>query len=151
MDLSSLLSEIKHIPDDRLRQELDSPTGLVPGWMVLGEMAERAEIRGGGRPPATTVADRYRSQPKGYAEGGLVEAMNPFVSLTEVMQNPENAAKMAELQLAKQHANQPTPIEPRSLQAPPPAPGLEGLVPMAGGRPLTPDAVGLPALIRGRM
>lgn len=73
MDLSSVLSEVKYMPDERLRQELSQPTGMVPQWIVMGEMAERKKVRSEGQnvPAKPPIIQQYQ---QGYANGGLVDA-----------------------------------------------------------------------------
>jgi muramidase (phage lysozyme) len=52
-DLAQALSEIKSLPDEALQRELASPTGMIPGYLVLGEMHERKSLRAGTGPGAT--------------------------------------------------------------------------------------------------
>jgi hypothetical protein len=45
------MEELKHWPDDRLTQEMSSPSGVAPSFLVLSELERRSEMR-----------DRYESQ-----------------------------------------------------------------------------------------
>lgn len=62
-DLAQALSEIKSLPDSALQKELASPTGMLPGYLVLGEMHERKRLRAEPRGPDPTkrpsMAEEY--------------------------------------------------------------------------------------------
>ena len=45
------MEELKHWPDDRLAQEMESPTGVAPSFLVLSELERRSGMR-----------ERYESQ-----------------------------------------------------------------------------------------
>lgn len=45
VDLAQAFSEIKSLPDSVLERELASPSGMIPGWLALGEIHERKALR----------------------------------------------------------------------------------------------------------
>jgi muramidase (phage lysozyme) len=63
VDLARAFSEIKSLPDHALQRELSHPTGMVPGWLALGEIHERKRMRastGGGDPSKRkSMAEEY--------------------------------------------------------------------------------------------
>jgi hypothetical protein len=63
-DLSQAFSEVKSLPDHILEQELKSPSGMIPGWLALGEIHERKAMRathGGSADPTKrpSMAEQY--------------------------------------------------------------------------------------------
>jgi transglycosylase-like protein len=62
-DLAQAFSEVKSLPDHMLEQELSSPSGMIPGWLALGEMHERKALRAttGGADPTKrpSMAEQY--------------------------------------------------------------------------------------------
>ena len=62
-DLSQAFSEIKSLPDHVLEQELHSPSGMIPGWLALGEIHERKTMRATHQGPDPTkrksMAEEY--------------------------------------------------------------------------------------------
>lgn len=63
VDLAQAFSEIKSLPDHALQKELSNPTGMIPGWLALGEIHERKRMRattGGGDPnKRKSMAEEY--------------------------------------------------------------------------------------------
>jgi muramidase (phage lysozyme) len=61
-DLGQALSELKSLPDAALQRELSSPTGMLPDYMILGELHDRKNMRLGGSGKPTSL------KPKSLAE-----------------------------------------------------------------------------------
>src|SRR5262245_19232621 len=72
-DLAQSLSEIRSLPDQALRKELSSPTGMLPGFLVISELHDRKNLRGNymgkGAPDGQkTVAEEYAGSIQPYAQ-----------------------------------------------------------------------------------
>lgn len=125
MDIRRAYEEAKSLPDEVLQRELDSPTGMIPGYIVLGELQERKSIR-------------QTTPPQGYSEGGMIARINPFIAYIEAMQNPEQG-NMGEAELMERGFKGMTPMMPPQAPAAPQAPMSNSmLVPMAPGKPEKP-------------
>lgn len=93
MNIVQLQDLLKGLPDNRLKQEMDQPTGTVPQYLVLSEIVRRDKMRttGMAQSPTTTVVQDVMSQrpgpqamppeqmqqeqaPQGYASGGFISA-----------------------------------------------------------------------------
>lgn len=128
-DLSQAYSEVKSLPDSALQREMQSPSGMIPGYIVLAEMNERRAVRNSAtaQPSGQTMAQEYM----GYAGGGKVEALtklNPFAALVRGMKNIhalDSGPAIEDGQLPSLPSLQP-PMQPM---------GLESLIPQQPGRP----------------
>lgn len=93
MNIVQLQDLLKGLPDNRLKQEMDQPTGSVPQYLVLSEIVRRDKMRttGMAQSPQTTVVQDMMNQrpgppamppeqmqqeqaPQGYASGGFISA-----------------------------------------------------------------------------
>lgn len=93
MNIVQLQDLLKGLPDNRLKQEMDQPTGTVPQYLVLSEIVRRDKMRttGMAQSPTTTVVQDVMSQqpgppamppdqmqqepaPQGFASGGFISA-----------------------------------------------------------------------------
>ncbi len=93
MNIVQLQDLLKGLPDTRLKQEMDQPTGSVPQYLVLSEIVRRDKMRttGMAQSPTTTVVQDVMNQqpgpqamppeqmqqeqaPQGYASGGFISA-----------------------------------------------------------------------------
>ena len=93
MNIVQLQDLLKGLPDNRLKQEMDQPTGTVPQYLVLSEIVRRDKMRttGMAQSPTTTVVQDVMNQrpgpqamppeempqeqaPQGYASGGFISA-----------------------------------------------------------------------------
>lgn len=93
MNIVQLQDLLKGLPDNRLKQEMDQPTGFVPQYLVLSEIVRRDKMRttGMAQSPTTTVVQDVMNQrpgpqamppeempqeqaPQGYASGGFISA-----------------------------------------------------------------------------
>lgn len=69
MNLIQISERLKEAPDNTLLQEVRTPTGQYPAYLIITEMARRKKMREGGAPqqaPQTTVAEDMANE-----EGGL--------------------------------------------------------------------------------
>jgi len=60
-DLGQIYSDLKSLPDSALQNELQSPTGMIPGYMIVSELHERKLLRTG-----EGAADNPKSLAKEY-------------------------------------------------------------------------------------
>jgi hypothetical protein len=93
MNIVQLQDLLKGLPDNRLKQEMDQPSGTVPQYLVLSEIVRRDKMRttGMAQSPTTTVVQDVMNQqpgpqamppeempqeqaPQGYASGGFISA-----------------------------------------------------------------------------
>lgn len=90
MNIVQLQDLLKGLPDNRLKQEMDQPTGTVPQYLVLSEIVRRDKMRttGMAQSPTTTVVQDVMNQrpgpqamppeqmqaPQGFANGGFISA-----------------------------------------------------------------------------
>ena len=124
MDLKSAFSEAKSLPDEALMKELHSPSGMLPGYIVLGEMNERRALRSGGSKARQSIMTEI----KGYAGGGMVQH-NPFNSYVNALKFKKSLDKTT-----PEAAGASLPSLPM-LEA---AVGLPSLVPLQPGVPEQP-------------
>lgn len=63
MNLVQLQDMLKGMPDDRLKTEMDQPTGVVPQYLVLSEIVRRDKARSASNEaPKTTVVEDVMNQ-----------------------------------------------------------------------------------------
>jgi len=80
MNIVQLQDMLKSMPDNRLQQELSTPTGSVPQYLVLSEVVRRDKIRSeAASKPTTTVAQDLAQKllpqpPQAFAGGGFISA-----------------------------------------------------------------------------
>ena len=77
--------QIKMLSDQQLTQEMQSPSGIVPQYLILGELMRRQKLRQASpqpQPPSSTIAQEVVSRVpqqqqqmpvRGYQAGGLVD------------------------------------------------------------------------------
>lgn len=128
MDLGQAFSEAKSLPDEALIKELDSPSGMIPGYIVLGELNERRAVRTGSKSGApTTIASDIR----GYAKGGVVQGLNPYNDYVNALKFQKRLDKTPPA-----GAGMALPSLP-GLEAPT---GIETLTPLQPGIPKAPQS-----------
>ena len=104
VDINAAYKDAKFLSDDDLKKELSTPTGMIPGYIVMSEMQDRKAIRAGSMAPPNQMSMKdemlagqsqpmpQQPQPAGafrqYASGGMVKQLNPLEALTTV----QNAA-----------------------------------------------------------
>ena len=147
-DLAAAFSEVKSLPDDVLTKELNQPSGMIPGFIVLGELSDRKALRdtGGGqtfqkRPSMVDeLLKGFRpepmapQQPQGFSEGGIISKMNPFQAYMEALQNPELGGGIQQEAINEAFNGQPPLMPLQQMQAPGAPQGLESLKPTAPGQ-----------------
>lgn len=141
-NLSQAYSEIKSLPDSALHKELSSPSGMIPGYLILSELNERRSLRSETPGPTDpqNIAQEYKT--KGYAGGGKVEMLaklNPFEYYTKALKNFHSV-----------DATPPAPggiVGAMPVAAPPMQPvGLETLIAQQPGIPGQPTPIGQPVM-----
>ena len=85
MDLAQAFSELKSLPDTALQKELASPSGMIPGYMVLGELHERKTMRSGMGSPDDTIkrksmAEEYMGDIKSLMPQSMMQPAPPAAS-----------------------------------------------------------------------
>ena len=72
MNIVQLQDMLRGLPDDRLQQEMQQPTGSVPQYLVLSEIVRRDKMRqGAANPPQTTVVEDVMSQANAMQSAGI--------------------------------------------------------------------------------
>jgi len=97
VDLSAAYRDTKSLPDDVLKKELASPSGLIPGYLIMSELQEREATRAGGMggDPNNQPSIREEILSSGiapsnqYSKGGIVAQLNPFNAVAKGMKNPD--------------------------------------------------------------
>ena len=124
MDINRAYQEAKSLPTEYLEKELQSPSGMIPEWVVLSEMHSRKSM-GSRKTPRMTVRDEMmmgltpKQSPvmpqQGFAEGGLVSYLNPFLGMDSFGQMPDTTAQALEMAAIRQ-GNQPRLQKPQAPQ-----------------------------------
>ncbi|HEX6093724.1 MAG TPA: hypothetical protein VFZ07_10250 [Dongiaceae bacterium] len=90
MDLARAFSELKSLPDTALQKELATPTGAIPGYMVVGELHERKALRARAGSPDEVIkrksmAEEYMGDIKSMMPQGMQpsQAMPPQAVLPQ--------------------------------------------------------------------
>lgn len=109
MNILQLEDQVKGLPDDRLMQEAQTPTGGIPQFLLISEVQRRTDMR-----------KRYAQQQAQQPEGTVSEQI-----LNQGMALPSGQGT----------APSPSPLPPQPPSAMPPQQGMAGggLVQMAGG------------------
>lgn len=177
MDLNNAYSAVRDLPDSALQHEMQQPTGLLPQYMIMGELADRASIRGGmGNPKPPTIKDqimqRIGSAPStpgqspytgpsmvptqggpsipGYSRGGMIAQINPFVAQQQAMGNPKMQAGLQQEQANNANGGMMALQQPQSPGEPAAPTLLSTMTPLAPGNPADIDSGGLATLLRSR-
>lgn len=137
------INDVKFLSDDELKHELASPTGMVPGYIVMSELQDRAAMRSsmsGKKPSNLSMKDEMLQQMgHGYAQGGLVAQLNPFNTMAQIMQNPRLAGGYMQEQMNQMSGGLPA-LQP--AQAPgelQPPPEMSSLIPTPSQAPQKPQ------------
>lgn len=152
-DISRAYSEVRSLPDQALQHELEQPSGMMPGYLVLSELQDRQAMRknsGMGRKKRPSIMQEIlaampKTQPApqqvpGYSEGGIIQQINPFYAYLEGLQNPEQASAQMQEKINSQFHNQP-PLMPLQKPGAPTAP--------VSGSTLRPQPAGTPPGLEG--
>lgn len=171
MDLSSAYSTVRDLPDSALQKEMQQPSGMLPTYLVMGELADRASIRGGmGNPKPPTIKDqimqRLQASPPGppsqapnyqpvpgYSRGGIIAQLNPFIAQMKGM-DPVGGSDLTAGLIQDQANGMNGGMMPLSSPSAPTAPEtpqyLGNLNPLPPGNPFAVDSGGLATLLRSR-
>lgn len=135
MDISRAYQEIKSLPDEALTRELQKPSGMVPGYLVMAELEDRKAIR------STSAQSGAKTSMKdellkgigsvGYAAGGLVSQTNPFYYSMMARMNPEVAASQMQEKMMQSNGGYYPAQAPGVPMAPQVPGGLSSLIPGA--------------------
>lgn len=145
MDLARIIQEAKSLPDEALKREITSPTGMMPGYLAMSELSDRQALRSGSKGPAKrpSMAEEMLGAKQGFAQGGLVGSINPFLAYLEqrvgqpLVDAQDQASGLTPLAM---------PNPPAGLQAPDPL-----MAPQMPGAPSAPPRYsqgGLASLLR---
>lgn len=141
MDLSRSFEEAKSLPDQYLQRALNDPSIGIPGYIALAELRERQVVRqSAGGNANYTLAQKYGS--KGYSEGGLIIATNPFHAFINALQNPETTGGIVQEAINYRYNNQPPLMPTQAPQAPQSPYSLGIMSPRPAGNLVSPNAVG---------
>lgn len=164
MDLSNAYQEVKSLPDDVLQREMAQPSGMIPSYLIMGELYDRQALRGSmNRQKPPTIAEQIRQsaqrmpqpqpQPQpmpvqGFSRGGMVGMINPFNTFAQSLKNPDIQAGMQQ-EVMNQANGGLTPLLPLQPAQPTGEPyGLASLTPLPPGQPAGIDSGGLATLLR---
>jgi len=134
MDLSRAYQEVKSLPDEALTRELEQPSGMVPGYLVMAELEDRKALRASASQPESKTSMKEEllqgiGSVPGYSSGGLVSGANPFYAQMQAQMNPQYAASLMQEQMTKANGGY-FPLNPPNVPGQPQAPaGLGSLVP----------------------
>ena len=136
VDLNRAYQEVKSLPDEALQKELSSPTGMIPGYLVMAELDERKSIRGGGgNPNPMSMKDELLGGSRQYSRGGIIAALNPFHAQMQGMENPQVAGGLMQEQINQQSGGLPALMPAQSPGAALPPAYLSDLVPTPSSMP----------------
>jgi hypothetical protein len=148
VDLNAAFHDAKFMSDNDLQKELQSPSGLVPDYIVMSELQERQAVRSSsmGKGSKLSMKDELlqslpRPQPmapQGYASGGLVSVLNPFYAMAQGMDNPKTMSALMQEQMNHQAGGLPSLTAAQTPGAPGAPPELQTLVPTRSLSPQDP-------------
>lgn len=146
VDLNRAYQEVKSLPDEALQRELSSPTGMLPGYLVMAELDERRAIRGGGGNPSPMSMKEEMLGGREYAKGGLIAGLNPFNAYIQGLKNPQISAGLMQEQINQMYGGLPSLMPAQTPGAPQAPQMISDMVPTSPQQPQAP--MGLEALRR---
>lgn len=163
VDLSAAFRDVKYLPDDALKSELQSPSGMIPGYLIMAELQEREAMRassGGSSSPSKSMKDELLSrsssqptqpatmpqpqgiaslsQPRQYSRGGIVAQLNPFNAMARTLRNPDAIGGYMQEALNNQHGGLPPLEEAQPLSGLSSPWAISDMVPTPSGTPSDP-------------
>jgi hypothetical protein len=131
MDISRAYQEVKSLPDEALTKELEQPSGMVPGYLVMAELEDRKAIRSSSAQPQskTSMKDELLQGIGTYSAGGLVASANPGYSDMMARMDPNIAAARMQEQMMQANKGYYPLNPPGQLQMPGAPQGLSSLMP----------------------
>jgi hypothetical protein len=158
-DLNQSYQDAKFMSDDALKQELSAPSGLVPGYIIMAELQDRAGVRvgGGGQTDQPSMKDQLLAQnsappSRQYSRGGIISQLNPTNATAQVMKHPELAGGFIQDQINAQSGGLPSLSAAQAPGALQPPMYLSQLEPTQSGSPQAPQRFahgGLASLLKG--
>lgn len=128
MDIARAFEEAKSLPDQVLQRELNSPTGSIPGYIILSELAERDVMRkSAGGQPTMTLAQKY-AVPR-YSAGGVVQSYTPLSTFIDALTSPEINGSLQQEKLNEKFRGLPPLQAPNAPGVPQQAPSLTSFIP----------------------
>ena len=120
MNILEVEDMVKGLPDDRLQQEAEMPTGQVPQFLVVSEIQRRSDMR-------KRFAERQQQQPQGTVKDQIIQegiaAMSP----------PDPSMQAAMMGQQPQMPQEMMPPQGMPMDQPPMGMSRGGVVRMAGG------------------
>jgi hypothetical protein len=170
MDLTSAYSAVRDLPDSVLHREMQQPSGMIPQYLIMGELADRRTIRSGTAnpkpptiaqqlmqgilPPANPTPQPYpMMQSGGYSKGGMIAGINPFNTQAQIMKHPKIGTGLTQEQMNQMNGGLMPLSSPQAPGVASPVQSLSNLMPMPPGSPSAPtdvDSGGLATLLRSR-
>lgn len=144
VDISGAYQDAKYMSDDQLKQELAAPSGMVPGYIVMSELQDRAGIRAGGTSSLNqpSMKDQmlagYTAPSRQYSRGGMIAALNPLDAADKVLRNPDLAAGFQQDQINAQSNGLPALQAAQAPGAPNPPSELGSFQPTPSAAPQAP-------------
>lgn len=140
MDLNRAYQEAKSLPDEALSQELASPSGFLPGYIIMSELEDRKALRagGGGQRPPGSMKDELLSSMGGfrqYANGGIVAQLNPGYAQMMGTRNRQFANGLREEDIIDANGGIAPLMSLQAPGAPAPAPSNNSMMATTPGTP----------------
>jgi hypothetical protein len=166
MDLASAYSAVRDLPDNVLHREMQQPSGMIPQYLIMGELADRQSIRGGmANPKPPTIAQQLmqgilppanpQPQPypmmQGYSKGGMIAGINPFNAQAQIMKHPDIGTGLTQEQMNQMNGGLMPLQSPQAPGQAAPVQMLSNLMPLPPGQPAQIDSGGLATLLQSRM
>lgn len=172
MDLASAYSAVRDLPDSVLQREMQQPSGMIPQYLIMGELSDRRAIRGGmANPKPPTIAQQLLSgmlpppppqptvQPQmpqqqspvpGYSRGGMIAQINPFNTQAQIMKHPDIGTGLTQDMMNQLNGGLMPLSEPQAPGFAAPVPMLSNLNPLPPGNPAGLDNGGLATLLQSK-
>ena len=158
MDLASAYSAVRDLPDNVLQREMQQPSGMIPQYLIMGELSDRRAIRGGmANPKPPTIAQQLLSgmlppapPMQGFSKGGMIAQINPFNTQAQIMKHPEIGTGLTQDIMNQMNGGLMPLSQPQAPGLPQPVPMLSSLIPIPPGNPAGIDNGGLAPLLRSK-
>lgn len=143
VDINAAYQDAKFLSDDDLKKELGSPSGMIPGYIVMSELQDRQAIRAGASGGINNLSMKDEmlggaGAGRQYSSGGMVAQLNPFDAMAKAMKNPDLMAGYTQDALNAAAGGLPTLQAAQAPGAPQSPSLLSSLQPTAPGAPQPP-------------
>jgi hypothetical protein len=142
VDLNAAYQDAKYLSDDDLKQELSSPSGMIPGYIIMSELQDRDALRaGGGSKPQGSMKDEMLqglgavAPSRQYSRGGIIAQLNPFYAQMQGMKNPDIFGGLTQEAINNAAGGLPTLQAAQAPGAPQPPSEISALQPTAPNAP----------------